>query len=258
MEEKYAPEVKTTGERQVFDTGAQRDTQKNKGRFDLIPYGALEFVAEQYARNGKCVGVSLINVGKAIGLLYKGITKDNAVVLYVAEAVYNILEFMEKEDNNTISYVDPYNSFSTNNSRYDLIPYSSLKRVADLYEKGANEYGERNWEKGMPLTRFLDSAIRHLFQRISSEKDEDHLAAGCWNAMGYIEILRKINGVYLPKKLDNRVELTRYKEDVIPENNISQEDYIRSPALQYQKLMVEDLEKAPIFDGYGCVKVEKK
>lgn len=43
-------EVKDSGERQRFSSGAQRDTQDDKPRFDLIPPKALERLAYVYAR----------------------------------------------------------------------------------------------------------------------------------------------------------------------------------------------------------------
>lgn len=41
--------------------------------------------------------------------------------------------------------------------------------------------GDRNWEKGMPFSRYVDSAKRHLDQFVMGMTDEDHLAAACWN-----------------------------------------------------------------------------
>lgn len=67
--------------------------------------------------------------------------------------------------------------------RYDLIPPLALKRVADLYTKGAEHYGDRNWEKGMPFSRFFGSLLRHAYQFSMGEKDEDHLAAIVFNAL---------------------------------------------------------------------------
>lgn len=43
-------ETKDSGERQVFDTGCQRDTQNGKGRFDLIPPFALMRLVGVYQR----------------------------------------------------------------------------------------------------------------------------------------------------------------------------------------------------------------
>jgi len=66
--------------------------------------------------------------------------------------------------------------------RYSLIPVKPLKRVAELYARGADLYGSRNWELGMPASRLIDSLLRHAFQWELGEMDEDHLAAVIWNA----------------------------------------------------------------------------
>ena len=39
----------------------------------------------------------------------------------------------------------------------------------------------RNWEKGMPFSRYVDSAKRHLDKFVMGMTDEDHLAAAAWN-----------------------------------------------------------------------------
>ena len=48
--------------------------------------------------------------------------------------------------------------------RYDLLPVYAVSRLAKHLELGADKYGDRNWELGQPLSRYLDSALRHLFQ----------------------------------------------------------------------------------------------
>ncbi|MHA1304710.1 MAG: dATP/dGTP diphosphohydrolase domain-containing protein, partial [Candidatus Heimdallarchaeaceae archaeon] len=45
--------------------------------------------------------------------------------------------------------------------RFDLLPATAIKMVADVFERGAIKYGDRNWEKGIPLSRYIDSALRH-------------------------------------------------------------------------------------------------
>lgn len=67
-------------------------------------------------------------------------------------------------------------------SRYDLIPPGPLKRLADLYARGAEKYGEANWQKGMPTSRMLASLMRHLESYRLGDREEDHLAAVVWNA----------------------------------------------------------------------------
>lgn len=66
--------------------------------------------------------------------------------------------------------------------RYDLIPPGPLKRLAELYARGAEKYDEHNWAKGQPTTRILASLYRHLEAYRLGLDDEDHLAAIAWNA----------------------------------------------------------------------------
>lgn len=65
--------------------------------------------------------------------------------------------------------------------RYDLISPFALRRLAEWTELGAVKYAPRNWEKGMPFSRYTDSAMRHLQKFIMGMEDEDHLAAAIWN-----------------------------------------------------------------------------
>jgi len=67
--------------------------------------------------------------------------------------------------------------------RFDLMPITALKRIADLYGKGAIKYDEWNWAKGMEFSRFYASMFRHMQQFAAGDTDEDHLAAVCFNAM---------------------------------------------------------------------------
>jgi hypothetical protein len=66
--------------------------------------------------------------------------------------------------------------------RYTLIPPAPLKRLADLYVRGANKYDDHNWTLGQPTSRVLDSLMRHVEAYRMGDKSEDHLAAIAWNA----------------------------------------------------------------------------
>ena len=87
--------------------------------------------------------------------------------------------------------------------RYDLLPPEAIYRLAVHFANGAVKYGDRNWEKGQPLSRYLDSAIRHLFKYLSGSRAEDHLAAAAWNALCCIQTEHWINEGKLPKELDD-------------------------------------------------------
>jgi hypothetical protein len=87
--------------------------------------------------------------------------------------------------------------------RYDLLPTRAIRRLAEHYENGARKYGDRNWEKGIPLSKMLNSAIRHAFKALEGLQDEDHLTAGVWNLLGAVEILERIDAGLLPKELND-------------------------------------------------------
>ncbi len=65
--------------------------------------------------------------------------------------------------------------------RFDLISPFAHMRVAKISEKGALKYSDRNWENGEPISRFIDSAERHIAQFKMGMEDEDHLAQAAWN-----------------------------------------------------------------------------
>jgi hypothetical protein len=59
-----------------------------------------------------------------------------------------------------------------------------LTRFAELMARGADKYGDRNWElaRGQEeLERYYDSAFRHFMQWVTGETDEDHAAAVMFN-----------------------------------------------------------------------------
>jgi len=72
--------------------------------------------------------------------------------------------------------------------RFDLISPFALVRLAKVNEKGAVKYADRNWEKGMPYSEFIDRALRHIVQYMMGENDEDHLAHAMWNLHALIHM----------------------------------------------------------------------
>lgn len=88
--------------------------------------------------------------------------------------------------------------------RYDLIPTYPLARLARHYENGARKYGDRNWERGQPVSRYFDSAVRHLFRFWAGDEDEDHLSAAAWNVFAIIHTLEAAKNKQVPATLDDR------------------------------------------------------
>jgi hypothetical protein len=87
--------------------------------------------------------------------------------------------------------------------RYDLIPIHPMHRLAMHYANGAVKYGDRNWEKGQPMSRYFASAERHLAAAKAGKTDEDHLAAVAWNIFGIIATEKWIEDGRLPRDLDD-------------------------------------------------------
>lgn len=84
---------------------------------------------------------------------------------------------------------------SKEKARYDLLPLFMLKRWAELMDRGAKKYNERNWEKAETeeeLARFKESAFRHFIQWFSGEEDEDHGAAVMFNISGAEMVKNKL------------------------------------------------------------------
>lgn len=79
--------------------------------------------------------------------------------------------------------------------RFDLllaegVPYQAqmLTRFARLLGRGAEKYGDRNWEQAdsdAEMERMRSSALRHMMQWAAGERDEDHAAAVMFNLMAY-------------------------------------------------------------------------
>jgi hypothetical protein len=107
--------------------------------------------------------------------------------------------------------MQPYRRFTTGatrksgagKGRFDLIPPGPLRRLAQRYEQGAAAHGPRNWEKGIPLGSFLDSALRHLNDFRDGDRSEDHLAAAAWNVFGFMFVAEMIEAGKLPAELDD-------------------------------------------------------
>ena len=87
--------------------------------------------------------------------------------------------------------------------RFVLIPSIPMRRLAKHYENGSAKYGDRNWEKGQPLSRYLDSCERHLQAVKDGLDDEDHQSAVSWNMFAFMYTLEMIRAGLLPKELDD-------------------------------------------------------
>lgn len=98
-------------------------------------------------------------------------------------------DYITKDSGERVTYDSGFNRDVTDGKpRYDLIPHELLYRLAMLYTRGAEKYGDHNWQKANSkeeYDRFIQSAFRHFMQWRSGEDDEDHAAAAIWNIMAY-------------------------------------------------------------------------
>lgn len=76
---------------------------------------------------------------------------------------------------------------ATGKGRYDLLPWGAIHALARHCERGAQHYGERNVDKGIPQHSLIDSGIRHLSLYIQGDAENHHLVAALWNIAWALE-----------------------------------------------------------------------
>lgn len=122
----------------------------------------------------------------------------------------NKIDFLEIQDSGARQEFETGSVRDTQagKGRFDLITPFAMRRLAQHYENGAKKYNERNWEKGQPIMRYLESAERHINDLkaalLLGEMTEDHAAAIIWNMFGFIHTEEMLKLNRLPSALDNR------------------------------------------------------
>lgn len=94
-------------------------------------------------------------------------------------------------NNEPLGYIDKFKKEGSYNHLYmalrtcDLFESyeTMLLEVSKHFEEGAKKYGENNWQKGIPVNRYIDSAVRHYLKHLRGDRDEPHDRAFCWNIM---------------------------------------------------------------------------
>lgn len=88
--------------------------------------------------------------------------------------------------------------------RPDLIPISVLVQLSEHYRAGADHYGDHNWKRGQPVSRYYASLMRHLWACMLRKTDENHIVAVIWNAIAICYTLDAVKKSELPSSLDDR------------------------------------------------------
>lgn len=103
--------------------------------------------------------------------------REVACVLYDDPIVISIADFMLDGD--------PFflKSAIQDFSKYFENPYDMFLEVAIHFEQGALKYGENNWQKGIPVHCYIDSAVRHYLKHRRGDTDEPHNRAFVWNLL---------------------------------------------------------------------------
>jgi hypothetical protein len=87
--------------------------------------------------------------------------------------------------------------------RASLRPVHAIRKIDLQMARGAIKYAARNWEQGIPLSVFWESAQNHADKLLAGYTDEDHEAAWMWNVACFIETKHRIKAGILPAELDD-------------------------------------------------------
>lgn len=205
--EKKGTPLKDTGNRtNLSGTGAERDINPENGRCDLLPASAIN----QYMSN--------------TGLITR--PQDSKRPSLVT-AFHYIMQFMDWGDkqflNEALTCIQTYHWYKDKTYsegspiKQDLIFAKAMMDLSVHYKNGALKYAERNWERGLPIHSFIDSAIRHLCKEMLGWDDEPHDIAVMWNLYGALWTLQHYPHLNdLPNYSDYRKE---YSNEVKEEAN---------------------------------------
>lgn len=78
-----------------------------------------------------------------------------------------------------------------------------LRLGAAPKSEGGKDYGEHNWEKGIPISRYMASLKRHYIAIQEGRTDEDHECGMAFNIMAIIHTREMIRRGVLPEELDD-------------------------------------------------------
>ena len=161
-----------SGNRTEFSTGAVRDVQVGKGRADLLPMDIVdEFLNNIYEAD--------ISPLACIDNFQK-----NGDYIELLNAVY---------------------SFITVEGHFGDLPTAIIEYSIHL-EEGSTKYGDRNWQKGIPLRNYVRSAVRHYLKCLRGDADERHDRAFVWNCLC---------GAWTAKHFPELNEYWEFEEDIL-------------------------------------------
>lgn len=224
LESKLEGNIKSSGEKRDFGTGAHRDsnTKVHKGRMDLIPAVAMHRFARFLSdinynptRQGPRHALAAYNDAmQSMYLWLEGerMPCDMADAVkekygrhfeydHLSNALVCCQEIMHMGEDLPLWCPNASPEYERMGTRFDQISPVLLRRVSIHYQLGGINYGDRNWELGMPAMVTWDSATRHFTNWLEAVlgDTEDHMAAVAWNIMCTMHTIEMINrGILQP------------------------------------------------------------
>lgn len=117
-------------------------------------------------------------------------TAESHYYTYVGKELYDKGKFIGMTSNRVFNSGAQRDSNINKPFCHNFKGYSRL-RFGYHMTKGANKYGDSNWEKGMPNKQYIESMDRHWSQYISGDRSEDHLSAIIFGINGLMDNERK-------------------------------------------------------------------
>lgn len=144
-----------------------------------------------------------------------------------------------------------HRDISEGKGRMDLLPFAALMEVSKIFEEGAKKYRANNWRRGIPLSRYADSGLRHMAKWMAGWRDEPHLEQATWNLLCLIETQSMIKQGLLPESLNdlpfNPLEIQNNPNN-IPPLNVGTEGAELDSVCKL-KFEIRDADRSPEFDA---------
>lgn len=132
-----------------------------------------------------------------------------------------------------------------------ISPYADMREGTWL-AIGARKYAERNWEKGMPISRCIESLERHLMAYKMGKTDEDHIAALRCNAGFILHYEEMIKLGVLPAELDDMPKYEQHVVGVDPAEEATAEHYSAYCRKCQEHVQLEKVDCGDIY-FYNCI-----
>lgn len=191
MEKKFT-EVKDSGKRQDFSTGSKRDTDEGKGNPHLIAGEVFNKVDHYYKITEMAYSEDYNHASSLVGCIKSILFRYSRLVMSREDRINEIYKAIQLSC--LLIAID---------EGCPGVISVAYTRVAIHYQNGAKKYAANNWRKGQPISRYYDSASRHLWKIEQNAQDEDHHAALLWNLVAIIQTKIDVERGILPQELND-------------------------------------------------------